>query len=352
MAHYGHFSLPHQTSVQQFYQAFPASAGLASYGGASSYRVSSQPNYYNGPTYSSTSESENYGSNLPVAGYGNSGYNTGYQGYGANIGSYGAQTYTSEGYGYNQPGTYPKTEEMIPQIEAAYEAATSQRRQPVIKRQVITVPGAPGKVQQIVRRLPTPTPDIVERVFVVKPQRDVVNLVIERPGTPPAQYKDRTIIGKPRKPLINPLVVRVASRSYPSTYQQPFVQALPAPTSTNVADQTVSYTYQTQPSSSQAQQTLSRQYQSNLSETRLSQGSQTQLNQQQNFVVAPIQYDDSQQQDHQQQQQQQQALSAQYNYSSVYPVQQQAQTSYGNTGYSASYSNQYQPLPYQFGRAY
>lgn len=346
MAYYGQYAIPQQTSVQQFYQAYPPSAGLASYGGASAYRMSSQPNYYNGPTYSTTSESENFGSNLPVAGYGNSGYNTGYQGYGANIGSYGAQTYTTDAYGYNQPSAYPRNEDMTPQIEAAYEAATSQRRQPVIKRQVITVPGAPGKVQQIVRRLPTPTPDIVERVFVVKPQRDVVNLVIERPGTPPAQYKDRTIIGKPRKPLINPLVVRVASRSYPSSHQQQFVQALPAPTS-NTADPTMSYTYQAQPTSSQAQQTLSRQYQTNLSETRLSQGSHTQLNQQQNFVVAPVQYDDSQQPD-----QQQQALSAQYNYSSVYPTQQQTQNGYGSTGYSASYQNQYQPSPYQFGRAY
>ncbi|CAF0711287.1 unnamed protein product [Brachionus calyciflorus] len=365
MAYFGNYNAPQMSSVQQVYQSYPPTTGLASYGGASAYRVPTQPNYYTGQSFSTTSDNDNYG--LPVAGYGNSGYNTGYQTYGANISSYGGQNYATDSYGYAQQGdytqTYPRTEEMTPQIEAAYEAATTQRRQPVIKRQVITVPGAPGKVQQIVRRLPTPTPDIVERVFVVKPQRDVVNLVIERPGTPPAQYKDRTIIGKPRKPLINPLVVRVASRSYPASnyyQQQQYVQALPAPTS---GGQTSSYNYQqAQPTTSQTQQPTmsSQQYQqAGLSQTRLSQASQTQLNQpRQSFVVAPVQYDESQQQQQQPSvSQQQQALSGQYNYSVAYPAQQQQQQiGYGTTGYAANYQTQgygsYPTSPYQYNMAY
>lgn len=194
-----------------------------------------------------------------------------------------------------------------PQIDAACEAAaagTHHRRQPVIKRQVITVPGTPGRIQQVVRRLPTPTPDIVERVFVVKPQRDVINLVIERPGTPPAQYKDRTVMGKQRRPLIHPRIVRVPAASQRNTpflqllqYQQPYVHALPAAyTTTTAATPTQqqqqqqhqqhirsccvsAHAYSQQPESSQP--ALSQQSQGQLSSNELSQASESQLSCQQ-----------------------------------------------------------------------
>jgi hypothetical protein len=104
--------------------------------------------------------------------------------------------------------------QLTPQLEAAYEAATGKRRAPVIKRQVITMPGPAGRVQQVVRRLPTPTPDVIERIFIVRPQRDTINLIIERPSTPPAQYKDRTIYGKMRRPIINPKIVNVTPGNY------------------------------------------------------------------------------------------------------------------------------------------
>jgi hypothetical protein len=121
----------------------------------------------------------------------------------------------------NSRSQMSESDEIAPEIEAACEQAngTYQRRQPVIKRQVITMPAEQGpKIQQVVRRLSTPVPDIVERVFIMKPQREVVNLVIERPATPPAVYKDRTIYGKSRRPIIAPKVVRVAARhQYPST---------------------------------------------------------------------------------------------------------------------------------------
>ena len=120
--------------------------------------------------------------------------------------------------------------QLTPQIEAAYEEATGKRRQPVVKRQVITMPGEAGRVQQIVRRLPTPTPDLIERVFIVKPQRDMINLVIERPATPPVQYRDRTVYGKSRRPIINPKVVTVQPRNVcaqvegsAAQYQQTFM---------------------------------------------------------------------------------------------------------------------------------
>jgi hypothetical protein len=140
--------------------------------------------------------------------------------------SYGGVSGGIEQYGANA---------LAPQIEAAYEAAALHRRQPVIRRQVIQVPGNPGQVKQIVRRVPTPIPDVIERVFVVKPQRDIVNLVIERPTTPPPQIKNRTIVAKSRKPVINSQVVRVAPRSIQAppvqqpVQQQPPVQYAPAP---------------------------------------------------------------------------------------------------------------------------
>jgi hypothetical protein len=128
----------------------------------------------------------------------------------------------------NQQALSEDLNQLTPQIEAAYEAANGKRRQPVIKRQVITMPGEPGRVQQVVRRLPTPTPDIIERVFIVKPQRDTINLVIERPTTPPCLYRDKTVYGKSRRPIINPKVVTVHPTNYPQiepSYQQQVEQS-------------------------------------------------------------------------------------------------------------------------------
>lgn len=343
-----------------------ASTGLASYGGA--YKVN-QPAYYAGPSYSTTSDND-FLNSLPIAGYGaqvnyssQSGYGGG--GGGGQLGSYGGTSYMQEqyicqqvqypsqqvpqqqnrSYSQHQHSSYSQAQlpsssavadtdlsQLAPQIEAAYEAATGQqRRQPVIKRQVITIPGAPGRVQQIVRRLPTPTPDIIERVFIVKPQRDIVNLIIERPGTPPAQYKDRTIMGKPRKPLINPLIVRVAARSAALQYQGYSQQYsnMPALNLQRVPPSTSYHQYQhqhgvgatpqqqQQQSSQQLQQEgsqahlsqqqqpalSSQQYsQARLSQHALSQTSQSQIQAQpfsksqlqKGFVIAPIQYEDYQ----------------------------------------------------------
>lgn len=251
--------------------------------------------------------------------------------------------------------------QLEPQIEAAYEAATGQRRQSVIKRQVITIPGQPGRVQQVVRRLPTPTPDVIERVFIVKPQRDTVNLIIERPSTPPAQYKDKTVYGKQRRPLINPKIIQVPSRQgpigtlssyYPYYTQQQGVGYAQYPSFNMQALQhqatstTTSSSYQFQPQNpamsqvsqqqqqyatqptmsqgnssshhstqSQSQSQLSEASHTRMSDSRLSQQQQQQPQQATSpqppkvkgaYLVAPVKYEDSQQQ---QQQLQQQPLS-------------------------------------------
>jgi len=91
----------------------------------------------------------------------------------------------------------------------------------MLRRQVITVPAqCPGRVAQITRRLPTPAPDIIERITVIKPPRDIVNLCIEKPTQPEPCFQAREICGKPKKPLIQPRVVSVAPRSNPCFQQQ------------------------------------------------------------------------------------------------------------------------------------
>jgi hypothetical protein len=346
---------------------------------SSSYKIN-LPAYYAGPSYSTTSDNDFNFNSLPVVGNNNNINNN------SQMGAYGpqdpSQTQPQSSYDvssdpYAQYGGYATNNQqhqqqqqqqpqssrshrssssqqapllsgaddfsqLAPQIEAAYEAATHHRRQPVIKRQVITVPGTPGKIQQVVRRLPTPTPDIVERVFIVKPQRDVVNLVIERPGTPPAQYKDRTVMGKQRRPLINPRIIRVAPRQnslsgyyqypfqqqqqqqqqqqyYPGYYQQQqqpqyqqYVHALPAP-SPLLNVQTVrippssSSTYQNYQQQQQPQQQslpdqqhlvssgLEQQSQGQVSQAQISQHSQQQHSQSQVHMLPPQSQSQSQQ---------------------------------------------------------
>jgi hypothetical protein len=378
---------PFGNSVGQF-----GGGGLASYGGQPSGYSVNQPAYYAGPSYSTTSDNEflnqqqqqQLGQSQAIGssafGNGFNAYATGYSNnyYGNNSGNFGdqfaayanqyqqqqpqqqlqslqqsyvPQTHTSsqtnlaptQSTQQQQPGD--ELTQIQPQIEAAYEAATGCRRQPVIKRQVITIPGAPGRVQQIVRRLPTPTPDVVERVFVVKPQRDVVNLIIERPCTPPAQYRDRTIMGKQRKPVINPLIVRVQGRpqcimpapqqcqpcqpvqcqqqqqqQQPICYQSQYVQALPAPPILNVQSVRVppsssylasshhhQYSQQhpvqsaSQPSLSQCQQQyqqssgqLSQHASQSQLQHQLSQPHLAQHQQPGGYVIAPVQYTDQQ----------------------------------------------------------
>jgi hypothetical protein len=86
------------------------------------------------------------------------------------------------------------------------------QRPSVVKRQLVKVPGPNGRLQQLVRRLPQPEPDLIERVFYVKPQRDIVDIQIIRPPTPPPKFKERTVYERQEKPLVNYQVVRVPSR--------------------------------------------------------------------------------------------------------------------------------------------
>lgn len=109
-------------------------------------------------------------------------------------------------YGYQQAPAYsnysnqldtndPRLLQQIDQIVANLVDC----KRPILRRQVISVPSpCPGRVAYVTRRLPTPPPDIVERITVVKPPRDVVNLCIEKPTQPGPCYQEKNICGKVR----------------------------------------------------------------------------------------------------------------------------------------------------------
>ncbi len=96
---------------------------------------------------------------------------------------------------------------------------------PLLYRQVCKVPAqCPPRVVCINRRLPTPAPDICERITVIKPPRDVIHICIEKPYKPAPCFMQREICGKPRKPIIQPKVICVAPRSNPCVASQPAQQ--------------------------------------------------------------------------------------------------------------------------------
>ena len=225
--------------VQQNYQS-NQSAGLAGYGQSMSSEQVDLSNAglsgYNGYTAGVGVAGSSYGSPY------NSGALYGSQYAGATTGAYGSQffqgaypTYGGQNYGsvYSAPyssnfaANYHQTQldtndpQLQQQIEQIVSSLTECRR-PMLRRQVITVPAnCPARVTCITRRLPTPPPDVIERITVIKPPRDVVNLCIEKPYQPGPCFQQREIIGKSRKPLIQPRIVSVPPRSNPCNQQVP-----------------------------------------------------------------------------------------------------------------------------------
>jgi hypothetical protein len=123
---------------------------------------------------------------------------------------------------------------LLAQVEQIVQSLNEVKR-PMLRRQVVTVPAAyQGRVAHISRRLPTPPPDIIERITVVKPPRDVVNLSIEKPCQPGPCFQQRQICGKPRRPIIHPRVIPVVPRSNPCAPPPP-----PPPQPTYVPPQPV-----------------------------------------------------------------------------------------------------------------
>lgn len=170
-----------------------------------------QPNFNNNsfqqpPTFQSLSTSDVFNINslgLPGANHYGSSPNLGPQ-----VQTYSFPQPASMALDLNDPNLQQQVESII--------ASLSEQKRPMLRRQVITVPAqCQGRVATLTRRLPTPAPDIIERITVIKPPRDIVNLCIEKPTQPEPCFQSREICGKARKPLIQPRVVSVAPRSNP-----------------------------------------------------------------------------------------------------------------------------------------
>ena len=95
-----------------------------------------------------------------------------------------------------------------------------QRKEPTLYRQVITVPGPAGRVLQAFRRLPEQQPDVLQRIYVVKPERDIIDLLISCPSGQNMQYIEKTIHGRPQKPLIMPRLVQTTTE--PTNYSHSY----------------------------------------------------------------------------------------------------------------------------------
>lgn len=206
-------------------------AGLASYGQSlssecidfNSLNLGGYPGYGAPPTYPAYAVPTPY---APVYGQ---------------LGAYGAPApYPPAVPAYNPYGVYSpyapayntldvNDPQLLQQVEQIVQSLNECKR-PMLRRQVITIPAnCPGRVACITRRLPTPPPDIIERITVIKPPRDIVNLCIEKPCQPGPCFQQREICGRPRKPLIQPRVIPVAPRSNPCAPPPPPPQPVCVP---------------------------------------------------------------------------------------------------------------------------
>lgn len=140
-------------------------------------------------------------------------------------------------YSYNYPyvpqyGNYIVDQNAMQLVEnRVREIETQVTRQPVIKREVVNVPGPMGRVKTMVARVKTPQPDIIERTFVIKPQKDQINVIIEKPTTPVPRIVTKQVVEDPGAPTVTHKVVRVPPRS--SFYNYPVYQQVPVPVSSN-----------------------------------------------------------------------------------------------------------------------
>jgi len=86
-------------------------------------------------------------------------------------------------------------------------------RAPQIFKEVTKVPGAPGKVTEVVKRLPTPTADVIDKTIIEYPGQDTVNVIYERPTTPPPNVVERRLVQAPPAAQVNCFERRVPHRA-------------------------------------------------------------------------------------------------------------------------------------------
>ncbi|CAF4922340.1 unnamed protein product, partial [Rotaria sp. Silwood1] len=95
-----------------------------------------------------------------------------------------------------------------------------RRRQGRIRRQAIRLPDQPGAVRQVRHRMPTPEPDILERVYIRRQPGDIVEEIIEEPMTPPPRVQERTVVEPSGPPQVVRKVIRVPPRGLGYQHQQ------------------------------------------------------------------------------------------------------------------------------------
>jgi hypothetical protein len=141
-------------------------------------------------------------------------------------------------YAYNYPyvpqyGNYVVDQNAMQLVESRVrEIETQVSREPIIKRELVNVPGPMGRVKTMVARIRTPQPDVIERTFVIKPQKDQINVIIEKPATPVPRIVTKQVVEDPGAPNVTHKIVRVPPRS--SYYQYPVYQQVPVPSNVQI----------------------------------------------------------------------------------------------------------------------
>jgi len=125
------------------------------------------------------------------------------------------------GYGAPAPDFSPEVEQYGAGAQGVIGSGGSygsvgncQRRQGRHQQQVIRLPDQPqGQVRRVCRRLPTPEPDTIERVYVQRTAGEVVEEITEVPMTPPPRVQERTVVEPSEPPRVVRRTVRVPPRS-------------------------------------------------------------------------------------------------------------------------------------------
>ncbi|UJR21558.1 hypothetical protein I4U23_024642 [Adineta vaga] len=128
------------------------------------------------------------------------------------VGAYGGAAYGATGaYGgaaYGATGAYGA---------GAAPCGTTQvegpRRPGRHQKQVIRLPDqAQGATRQVRRRLPTPEPDTLERVYIQRVGGEVIEEITEIPTTPPPRVQERTVTEPAGPPRVVKRTIRVPPR--------------------------------------------------------------------------------------------------------------------------------------------
>ncbi|KAL7677288.1 hypothetical protein ACOME3_003524 [Neoechinorhynchus agilis] len=98
------------------------------------------------------------------------------------------------------------------EYEARSVSRSSSRARPA--RDVVRCRTPPPLVKRIVERVPTPEPQIVERVVVRPAPQTIVERVIERPRTPPPRIVHREVTESPQPTIVRTRVVKVDGRGH------------------------------------------------------------------------------------------------------------------------------------------